>query len=607
MFYRFTSESNRNRHIARAHRGRHRRLSTDTPLELTRIASPLTSSESTVSEVDTDSMPLSVRMTNLSSEPTQGNSEPCSSQLVAASSVDSETLVVTKQNCSSVKDVLNLKGESCSMARVQGTDHTAQTSGNNREEQEQERATVAITRSTDMGRVQDQGRLTPCRNSIKSEASQLRPESVCGVNDEDSIKAKAVAALRALNARDKRIRNGLPGTIGAALWSGASRKKSKGMNCDDRFRFPLVRKTPPSTNRFASLAEKKKKYMSSTVKFEAISRSKECPEDGRREVSAMSLNAAIPITYDIYEFQDEVEQVQRPSELRLRTPVGKAGSQDSGADTGPSSDLEESRMAEWGSPLSDAQPLSEPKGEECGSVERHTLENPKRKLLKSLKLSEQNSSHKTRLKHGHSSRKCESGKKKRWHRIIVDSGDDTTDTETVAEPHDTYRVALDQRLSNHREGEKYVNSEHQIEEERGIKRRHVVPCLSGVLVEDRQCVKRGRAEKQLSKGSSRRSTKTDLLMSVFAKSRQRNSYINAAAAGHQISVEPPLSNTSFSGSYRSVRTFGNIAEAESESDSGSLATSVSTGNLAVSSDDERIVRGRKSRKQKREKRKMAAL
>jgi hypothetical protein len=157
------------------------------------------------------------------------------------------------------------------------------------------------------------------------------------------------------------------------------------------------------------------------------------------------------------------------------------------------------------------------------------------------------------------------------------------------------------------EGEKYVNSEHRTEEGRGIKKRRVVPCLSGVLVEDRQCRKRAKTAKQPSKGSSRRSTKTDLLMSVFAKSRQRNSYINAAAAGHSVSAQPPFCNTSFSGSHRSVGTFGNIAEAESESDSGSLATSVSTGNLAASSDDERMVRARRSKKQKREKRKMAAL
>jgi len=152
-----------------------------------------------------------------------------------------------------------------------------------------------------------------------------------------------------------------------------------------------------------------------------------------------------------------------------------------------------------------------------------------------------------------------------------------------------------------------MNSEHQTEEGRGIKKRHVVPCFSGVLVEDRQCRKRAKTAKQPSKGSSRRSTKTDLLMSVFAKSRQRNSYINTAAAGHSVSAQPPFCNTSFSGSHRSVRTFGNIAEAESESDSGSLATSVSTGNLAMSSDDERMVRGRRSKKQKREKRKVAAL
>ena len=607
MFHRFSSESNRNRHIAKAHRGHHRRLSTDSPLELTRLSSPLTSSESTVSEVDTDSMPLSIRMSNFRSQPRPGDNEPCSSHVITASTVGSETSLVTQQNCSSVKDVSNLKGEGCSVARVQGTDQTAGTTGNGGEEEEQERVTVAVTRSTDVGRGRDQGRLTQWRNGMKSEASQLRPENLCSANDEDSIKAKAVAALRALNARDKRIRNGLPGTIGAALWSGASRKKSKGLNSDDRFRFPLVRKTPPSTNRFASLAEKKKKYISSTAKFEAVSQSKECPEEDRRKVPAMSLSAAIPFSYDIYEFQDEVDQVQRPSELRLRTPVGKVGSQDSGADTGPSSDLEESRMAEWDSVLRDPQPLSEQKGEECTSVEQHNLENPKRKLLQSLKLSEQNASHKTRLKHSHSNRKCESGKKKRWHRIIVDSGDDTSDTETVAEPHDTYRVALDQRLNNHTEGEKYVNSEHQTEKGRGIKRRHVVPCFSGVLVEDRQCRKRAKTAKQPSKGSSRRSTKTDLLMSVFAKSRQRNSYINTAAAGHSVSAQPPFCNTSFSGSHRSVRTFGNIAEAESESDSGSRATSVSTGNLALSSDDERIVRGRRSKKQKREKRKMAAL
>jgi hypothetical protein len=58
-----------------------------------------------------------------------------------------------------------------------------------------------------------------------------------------------------------------------------------------------------------------------------------------------------------------------------------------------------------------------------------------------------------------------------------------------------------------------------------------------------------------------------------------------------------------------VGPFGSTAGAESESDSGSLATSVSAGNFAISSDDERMTRETKSqsRNQKKGKQKTAAL
>ena len=84
-------------------------------------------------------------------------------------------------------------------------------------------------------------------------------DKVDGLNEEESIKAKAVAALRALNSKDRRTRNGFAGNNGPVLWTSVSRNKSRGNNSEERFRFPLVRKTPPSVNRFASLAEKKKK------------------------------------------------------------------------------------------------------------------------------------------------------------------------------------------------------------------------------------------------------------------------------------------------------------------------------------------------------------
>jgi hypothetical protein len=364
------------------------------------------------------------------------------------------------------------------------------------------------------------------------------------------------------------------------------------------------------------LAEKKKKNVSSVVKFEAMSQSKESPEDERQEVPTMPVNVSIPMSYDVYEFQDEVEQVQRPSEFglaefRLRTPVGKVASQDSGIGTGPISDVEESKIVEWDSlrrgstrEAVDPQPLSEQKEERCSPVMQNALERTK-KILKPLKLSEQN----PRLKHNHVSRKHESSKKRRWHRIIVDSGEDTSDTETVVEPHDIRRVALDQKLDNHREREKSVNLDHRSVEGRGTKKRHAMPCLSGVLVEDRQCGKRSKKAKQPSRSGSKLSTKTHLLMSVFAKSRQRNSSINSVATGRSVPAKTPFCSTSLSGPYRSVGPFGSTAGAESESDSGSLATSVPAGNLAMSSDDERMARGVKSqsRNQKKGKRKTTAL
>jgi hypothetical protein len=539
--------------------------------------------------------------------------------------MDSETFTETKEDHSS------WKGEERSAAIVYETDNTRGTVSNTGEEEELERATVAVKRSTDVGRRQEQEQLsessrTDWRNGMKAKASQLRPESLCGVNDEDSIKAKAVAALRALNARDKRIRNGLPGTIGAAMWSGVSRRKSRGLNSDDRFRFPLVRKTPPSTNRFASLAEKKKKNVSSSmVKSEAISQPKGSTEEDRREMPSAP---AIPISYDIYEFQDEAEQVRPPSEFglaefRLRAPLGKVG-----ADTGPSSDVEEGKIAEWDNLLKDTtgkavdpQPLSEQKGVFTPAVLLEALENTKQKVLKPLKLSEQNTKEKVfkplrrseqnpKPKSSHSGRKHQSSKKKRWHRIIVDSGEDTSDTDTVAEPHDIHRVALDQRLDNHREREKYINSEQRCEEGRSMKRRHMVPCLSGVLVEDRQCGKRAKTARKPSKGGSKRATKTDLLMSVFAKSRQRINSINSVATGRSVPAKSPFCNTLL-GSYRSVGTLGNIAGAVNKSDDleCSMTSGGSAGNFATSSDDERMASGTKSqsKKQKRDQQKMTTL
>jgi hypothetical protein len=524
--------------------------------------------------------------------------------------VDSETSTVTKEDHSTQK------GKECNAVVVQEIDHVVGTRCNSGGEEEQERATkLTDKRPTELGRRQDREQFeaskTHWRSSLKAEEFHRRSESVGSVNDEDSIKAKAVAALRALNARDRRIRNGLPGSIGAALWSGVSRKKSRGLNSDDRFRFPLVRKTPPSTNRFASLAEKKKKNIANMAKFEAMSQSKENPEEGRHR------NAAIPMSYDIYEFQDEVEQVQRPSEFglaefRLRTPAGKIASQDSGADTGPISDVEKSKVADWDSLHKDTteeavepEPLLEQKEERGTHVMQNVLKNTKKKVLKPLKLSEQI----PRLKHGHVSRKRESSKKRRWHRIIVVSGEDTSDTETVVEPHDIRRAALDQKLDNHREREKSVNLEHRSKGGRGSMRRHIMPCLSGVLVEDRQRGRHSKRAKQPSRSGSKRSTKTELLMSVFAKSRQRNNSINTAATAQSVPGKTSFCSTSFSGPCRSVGPFGSTAGAESESDSGSLATSVSAGNFAVSSDDERMTRETKSqsRNQKKGKQKTVAL
>jgi hypothetical protein len=530
--------------------------------------------------------------------------------------MDSETSAATEEDHSSQK------GKGCSATIVQEMDRMIGTPCNSGEEEEQEKANLTDKRSTYMGNRQDREQFesskTHWRSSMKAEGSHLRSENFGSLDDEDSIKAKAVAALRALNARDRRIRNGLPGSIAAALWSGISRKKSKGLNSDDRFRFPLVRKTPPSTNRFASLAEKKKKNISSVVKFEAMSRSKESAEKRKQEIPIIPPNAGIPMSYDIYEFQDEVEQAQRPSEFglaefRLRTPTGKTASQDSGTDTGPISYMEKSKAAEWDSLQKDTtretfelQPLLEQKEERCTHVIQNVLENTKKKILKPPKLSEKIS----RLKHNRVNRKHESSKKRRWHRIIVVSGEDTSDTETVVEPCDIRRLALDRKVDNHKGREQSVNLDHRSDEGRGsMKRRHVIPCLSGVLVEDRQCGKHSKKVKQPSRNGSKRSTKTELLMSVFAKSRQRNISINTAAAAHSVPAKTAFCSSSFSGQFRSVEPFVSTAEAESESDSGSFATSISTGNVTVSSDDERLTKEMKSqsRNQKKGRPKITAL
>jgi hypothetical protein len=557
------------------------------------------------------------------------DSEPGKPQLNGASVVDNGTLTEIKEDDSGVKCVSSWKGEERSATIVHKTDNTGGTACSTGEE-ELERATVAVKGSTDVRRRQEQEQLsessrTDWRNGMKVKASQLRPDSLCGVNDEDSIKAKAVAALRALNARDRRIRNGLPGTIGAAMWSGVSRRKSRGLNSDDRFRFPLVRKTPPSTNRFASLAEKKKKNVSGAVKIEAMSQPKGNTEEDRQEMPSVSQSAVIPISHDVYEFKDEAEQVLPPSEFglaefRLRTPVGKVG-----ADAGPSSDVEESKIAEWDSLLKDVtetavdpQPLSEEEGI-CTPAVLEALENSEEKVHKPLKLSERNTKEKVfkplrsseenlKQKFSQSSRKHQSSKKKRWHRIIVDSGEDTSDTDTVTEPHDTHRVALDERLDNHREGEKCVNSDQQCEEGRGIKRPLIMPCLSGVLVEDRQCGKQVKTARKPSKCGSKRATKTDLLRFVFAKSRQRINSINSVATGRSLPAKSPFCSTLL-GPYRTMGTLSSIAGAVNKSDSGCSVTSGSADNFAVSSDDERMASGTKSqsKKQKRSQQKMAAL
>ncbi|XP_021934548.1 uncharacterized protein LOC110837065 isoform X3 [Zootermopsis nevadensis] len=603
---RFTSESNRNRHVARAHRGQqYRRLSTDSPLERTRTSSPLTSNESAASEVDTDSLPLSIRISNFCSEQSLVDSEPCKSQ--TAGFADSETSGETKDR-SVVKCISSWKGEGSGTAAVQEADGTGRTACNSAEEEQLERATAAVARSADVGRRQEQEKLsessrTDWRNGAKVKSSQPRSESLCGANDEDSIKAKAVAALRALNARDRRIRNGLPGTIGAAMWSGVSRKKSRGLDSDVRFRFPSVRKTPLSTNRYASLEEKKKKTVSNMVKCETMSQPNGGTEENRQQTPpSLPLDVAVSRSYDIYEFHDEAEQVRPPSEFglaefRLRAPLGKFVT-----DTGPSSDVEESKVAEWDSLLKDTQPVLGHEGVSSPAV-LEDLENTEQEVFKPLRLSEET----PKPKFSHSSRKHHSSKKKRWHRIIVDSEEDTSDTDTVAERHETRRVALDQRLNNHREREKCIDLEQRYEEGRGVKRHHV-PCLSGVLVEDRQCGKRGKTARKPSKGSSKRATKTDLLMSVFAKSRQRNNCINSVAAGRSVPAKSQLCGT-FSGPYRSAGTTGSVAGTVNKSDSGCSATSAPARRFATSSDDERVASGTKSesKKPKRGQEKMTAL
>ncbi|XP_069700408.1 uncharacterized protein [Periplaneta americana] len=576
---RFTSESNRNRHIARAHRGHQlRRLSTDSSgldrnLETIKIA--LVGSNN-ASKTENDSVPTSSRTS------TKTGFQETSTPAITVDSVPASCKPQVHGEVGTVPNPEVKEGRSfveCSSNRT-GEDIV-------QEREESGKVTVAANSSRLEGErlsnetVQDSR--TDWKNGLRGDTSHSKTEMLSGVSDEESIKAKAVAALRALNARDKRIKSGLPGTFGAGMWSGNSRKKSKGPNSDDRFRFPLVRKTPPSTNRFASLAEKKKKTASGTVKFEAISQAKESAEE-EQQVLKVPQNAAIRTSYDVYEFQDEVEQVQPLAEYGLRAPCGKGGADSE--DVGPSSDVEEGKK------------------EEQIEVERDQAkvreEVPALQDLTKGTVRKKPSEHKS--KHVHSN------KKKRWHRIIVDSGEDTTDTETVTETRDTHRTALDQKLDNLREREKSANTEQRSEAGRGVKRRRVVPCLSGVLVEDRQCEKRAKTVKQPSKGGSKRSTKTDLLMSVFAKSRQRNNSNNGATPARSVPSKVPFCSSSESRSYRNTGAYDSAPGVESESDSGSLATSGSAGN-PVSSDDERMARGRKSqsKKQKRGQQKSAAL
>ncbi|KAJ9592589.1 hypothetical protein L9F63_015727, partial [Diploptera punctata] len=326
--------------------------------------------------------------------------------------------------------------------------------------------------------------------------------------NEDSIKAKAVAALKALNSKDRRTRNGFSGNNGPVLWTGVSRNKSRSNNSEERFRFPSVRKTPPSVNRFASLAEKKKNRVVGSSSHELTARAKENIEE-ELDKSTSVTNVNIPISYDVYEFQDEVEQVKPLGEYGLR---GGAPAKPGGSDQRDEAPQDSYSMEN----ISDSADAGINDAVSRISEEESSEEPISEKVVKNTVAS--------RSKPKHTVKKRLLSRKKRWHRIIVDSGEETSDAEML---------------------------ETRKEEGRGVKRRHTVP--SGVKVEDRQRGKKTKS-KQPSRGNQKRTTKTDLLMSVFAKSRQRTAGV-------------PL----FSSSYKNY---------ESESDSSSLAA-----NLGVSSDD----------------------
>lgn len=426
MIFRFSSESNRNRHIARAHRNR--RISTDSP-----------SLESTVDSSKTSQV---TENANLEAQASSSSSEGTS-----------EHPVVRKKS---------------DRIRVD-------------EPQPEKRSRVKV----DMF------------------------EKIDGLSEEDSIKAKAVAALRALNSRDRRTRNGFSGNNGPVLWTGVSRNKTRGNNSEERFRFPRARKTPPPENRFASLVEKKKKRGNEGV---TKGKTKENIEEVREATPPLSV--PVSLSLDVYDFQEDAEQTK---------PLGGYGTRGGVPGKPESSDQQDEVSVRDGMEVAtnDAvEPVIHSSANTVGETMDEVSQSSQEIVVPASKPQ-------CRVK------KRLFVKKKRWHRIIVDSGEETSDAETSAEL--------------------------KRKEDRGIKRRHSVP--SGVLVEDRQHSKKTKT-KQPSRGSPKRSTKTDLLMSVFAKSRQRSNITSATRPA-------PLFN-------RSYKTY------ESESDS----SSINMGNVGASSEDE---------------------
>ncbi|KAJ4433837.1 hypothetical protein ANN_16149 [Periplaneta americana] len=190
---RFTSESNRNRHIARAHRGHQlRRLSTDSSgldrnLETIKIA--LVGSNN-ASKTENDSVPTSSRTsTKMGFQETSTpaitvDSVPASCKPQVHGEVGTVPNPEVKEGRSFVECSSNRTGEDIVQEREESGKVTVAASSSRLEGERLSNETVQDSR-------------TDWKNGLRGDTSHSKTEMLSGVSDEESIKAKAVAALRA--------------------------------------------------------------------------------------------------------------------------------------------------------------------------------------------------------------------------------------------------------------------------------------------------------------------------------------------------------------------------------------------------------------------------